>query len=158
MAHITIQYMILIPLLILQIFLLPYVASIMMGYWSTSSEAIALQDATSNISSSIQQLYFFLSDTLVSPGTITSNLNVPEYIGNYAYVGNATLVSVSGSNSGKLLQITLTLMGSKISTASTVATGQNVQWINSTFMSNSTNPCINGYKDSNNTIWLSFKT
>ncbi len=158
MANVTIQYMILIPLLILQIFLLPYAANAIMGYWSTSSETIALQDATSHLGSSIQQLYFFLSGTSVSSGAVTSNPDIPAYIGNHAYVGNATLTSASDPSSGQLLHLTINLTGSKISTTSTVPLGQNVQWLNSTFMSNSTNACINGYKDSNNTIWLSFKT
>jgi hypothetical protein len=158
MAHITIEYMILIPLLILQIFLLPYATSIIMNIWSTSSETIALQDATSHLGSSIQQLYFFLNNPSVSSGTVTSDLGIPPYIGNYAYIGNATLISVSGSGSGQVLELTLNLMGNTISTTSPVTLGQNAQWLNSTFMSNSTSACINAYKDSNNTIWLSFRT
>jgi hypothetical protein len=38
-----------------------------------------------------------------------------------------------------------------------VTLGQNVQWTNSTFMSNSTTACISAYKDGYGTIWLSFK-
>jgi hypothetical protein len=158
MANITIEYMILLPLLILQIFLLPYATNIIMNSWSTSSETIALQDATSHLGSSIQQLYFFLNNPSVSPGNVTSDLGIPPYIGNYAYIGNATLISVSGSDSGQVLELTLKLMGNTISTTSPVTLGQNAQWLNSTFMSNSTSACINAHKYSNNTILLSFRT
>jgi hypothetical protein len=158
MAHITIEYVILIPVLILQIFLLPYAASAYMSYWTTSSQTLALQDASSHIRSSIQQLYFFLNSQSVSSGTVTNNLGTPKNIGNHAYIGNATLISVSGSGSGKVLQLTLQLIGTTISTTSPITFGQNVQWSNSTFMSNSATTCISAYKDSNNTIWLSFRT
>ena len=158
MAHVTIEYVILIPVLILQIFLLPYVASAFMNYWSTSSQTLALQDASSHIRSSIQQLYFFLNNPSVSTGTVTNNMGTPQYIGNHAYIGNATLISVSGSGSGKVLELTLKLKGTTISTTSQIILGQNVQWSSSTFSSNSTSACINAFKDSNNTIWLSFRT
>ncbi|MGA3060934.1 MAG: hypothetical protein ABSD92_11260 [Candidatus Bathyarchaeia archaeon] len=158
MAHITIEYMILIPILILQIFLLPYATGIFMNYWSTSSDTLALNDASIHLGSSIEQLYFFLNNPSVSSGTITNSLGVSPYIGNYAYKGNATLISVSGSGSEKVLKLTLSLMGSTISITSPVTLGQNTQWVNSTFMSNSTSACISGYKDSSNTIWLSFST
>ena len=158
MANITIEYMILIPILILQIFLLPYAAGLFMNYWSTSSNTLALNDASIHLSSSIEQLYFFLNNTSVSSGTVTNNLGVPQYVGNYAYVGTATLNSVSGSGSEKVLELTLTLIGSPISITTPVTLGENVQWLNSTFMSNSNSACINGHKESDNTILLSFGT
>ena len=105
MAHIAIEYIILIPMLILQIFLLPYAASVFMNYWSTSSETLALHDASSHISSSIQQLYFFLNNPSVSTGTVTNNLGIPPYIENHAYIGNATLLLISGSGSAQVLKL-----------------------------------------------------
>jgi len=150
--------MILIPVLILQIFLLPYATGLVMNYWSTSNETLALNDATIHLGSSIQQLYFFLNNPTISSGTVTNNLGIPQYIGKYAYIGNATLTSVSGYSSGKVLVLTLKYMGNTIKTTSQVTLGQNTQWLNSTFMSNSTSACINAFKDSNNTIWLSFRT
>ena len=158
MANITIEYMILIPVLILQIFLLPYATGLVMNYWTTSNETLALKDATIHLGSSIQQLYFFLNNPSVSSGTVTNSLGIPKTLGNYAYIGNATLTSISGSSSGKVLVLTLKYMGNPISTTAQVTLGQNTQWLNSTFMSNSTSACINAFKDSNNVIWLSFKT
>ena len=158
MANITIEYMILIPILILQIFLLPFAAGLFMNYWSTSSDTLALNETSTHIGSSIEQLYFFLNNPSVSSGTVTNDVGIPSYIGNYAYIGSATLISVSGSGSGKVLELTLKLIGSTISTTTPVTLGENVQWVNSTFMSNSNSPCINGYKNNNNIICLSFGT
>jgi len=158
MPNITVEYMILIPILVLQIFILPYAAGIFMNYWTTSSETLALNDAITHISSSMEQLYFFLNNPSVSSGTVTNTLGMPPFIGNYAYIGNATLISVSGSSSAKVLELTLTLNGTTISTTKPVTLGENAQWLNSTFTSYSNNACINGYKDNNNRIWLSFST
>ncbi len=156
MANISIEYMILIPILILQIFLLPYATGIFMNYWTTSSDTLALNDACAHISASIGQLYLFLNNPSVSSGTVTNDLGLSAYIGKYAYSGNATLTSVSGS--GAVLELTLTLIGSTISTNTPVTLGLHVQWVNSTFMSNSNVACITGQKESNGTILLSFGT
>jgi hypothetical protein len=151
MANITIEYVILVPLLILQIFLLPYATSLIMSSWSTSSETLALQDASSRVGSSIQQLYFFLNQTSIPSGNVTSSMNIPRFINNYAYTGKATLPS-----SSSVLQLTLKFMGNSISVTSPVNLGQNVKWQSSSFKSNSTTACIQACKYSNNTILLYF--
>ena len=150
--------MILIPLLILQIFLLPYAANAMMGYWTTSSETITLQDAASHLGSSIQQFYLFVNNPALSTTTVANSLGVPAYINGNAYTGKASLAPVSGSGSEEVLNLTLSLIGSSISTYSIVDLGQNTQWKSSgtTFMSNSPNASINAQKYSNGTILLYF--
>lgn len=151
MANITIEYMILVPLLILQIFLLPYATSLIISGWSTSSETLALQDASSRVGSSIQQLYYFMNHTSIPSGNVTSSMNIPKFINNYAYTGNATLPP-----SSNVLQLTLKFMGNSIFVTSPLDLGQNVRWNPSAFMSNSTTACIQACKYSNNTILLSF--
>jgi hypothetical protein len=149
--------MILVPLLIMLIFLLPYASSMVMSNWYVSTETLALQDVCSRVGSSIQQLYFFLNHASVPSTNVTSRMNIPMSIDNYLYNGNATLMSVvSGSSSSKVLQLTL-FMGNSISVTSPISLGQNVQWVSSSsFMSNSTTACIQAYKDNNSIIWLSF--
>jgi hypothetical protein len=154
MAHITIEYMILAPLLILQIFLIPYAASVITNNWTTSTVTLALQDATGHLGSSIQQLYLSLNSEAIVNGNVSSKTDVPPFIQNYPYVGNATLRTVSASS--KVLNLTLSIKGPHVSTSTLVMLGQNVQWQASTFMSNSTKASINAYKDTNGTIWLSF--
>jgi hypothetical protein len=152
--------MILIPLLILQIFLLPYAANAMMGYWTTSSETITLQDAASHLGSSIQQFYLFVNNPDLSSTTVTNNLGVPTYINGNPYIGTASLAPVSGSGSEQVLNLSLSLIGSSISAYTIVDLGNNAHWNPSgtTFMSNEPNACISALKYSNGTVLLGFST
>jgi hypothetical protein len=159
MPHVTIEYVIMVPILILQIFLFPFAAGLIMNTWVDSRRTIALQEAASHLGSSIQQMYFSLNDTAISTGNITSKLDIPSFIEGYPYTGNATLRTVSDTaQSSKVLEVTLKLVGLGISASATATLGQNVEWRNSTFMSNSTSACIQIQKFDNSTIKLSFGT
>jgi hypothetical protein len=150
--------MILIPILILQVFLFPLTAGWIMNTWVDSRRTLALQEAASHLSSSIQQLYSSLNHATISAGAVTNKLDVPPFIEGYAYVGNATLRTAldPALNSSKILDITLRLMGASIEATASVILGQNVEWQNSTFMSNSTFASINAEKQLNGVIQLSF--
>jgi hypothetical protein len=150
--------MIMIPVLILQIFLFPLEASLLMNVWVNSRRTLALQDAASHLGSAIQQLYLSLNHPTVPSNTIISNSpGLPPFIENEYYKGNATLRSTLEPtlNSSKILDITLMLatIGTKITTS--VVLGSNVLWQDSTFISNSISACITAEK-SNETIRLSF--
>ncbi|MEM2911366.1 MAG: hypothetical protein QXM52_04475 [Candidatus Bathyarchaeia archaeon] len=156
MAHITIEYVIMLPLLILQIILFPLTASWLMNVWVDSRRNLALEEVASHLGSAIQQVYFTLNHDTISAGTFKQKPDVPPFIEDYPYIGNATLKSVAGSSSAKILEITLRLKGIGISASTKVLLGQNVLWHESTFISNSTNACIRAVKFSNGTIALSF--
>jgi len=156
-THITIEYMIMIPVLILQIFLFPLTASWLMNIWVDSRRTLALQEAASHLGSTIQQLYFSLNHETISAGTATYSPGLPPFIENYNYIGNATLRAVSGSaDSSKVLSITLTLAKTKIIVTTLVTLGSNVLWRSSVFVSNSTNAVVSAEKLSNGTIRLYF--
>ena len=157
MAHITIEYMIMLPMLILQIFLFPLTASWLMNIWVDSRRTLALQEAASHLGSTIQQLYFSLNHETISAGTATYSPGLPPFIENYNYVGNATLRAVSGSaNSSKVLSITLTLAKTRIIVTTLVTLGPNVLWQDSSFVSNSTHACVSAMKSATGTITLYF--
>jgi len=149
--------MIMIPILIMQIFLFPLTASLIMNGWVDSRRTLALQETASHLGSSIQQLYSALNHATISAGTVTNKMDVPPFIEGYAYTGNATLRTALDPNSSKILDITLKLMGASIEATASVTLGQNVEWQNSIFMSNSTYASINATKQSNGVIWLSFR-
>ncbi|MEM2994927.1 MAG: hypothetical protein QXI91_02765 [Candidatus Bathyarchaeia archaeon] len=153
MPHITIEYVILLPVLILQIFLFPLSASLLMNVWIDSRRTLALQEVTSHIGSSIQQLYFALNHTAVTADNVRHNLDVPPFIENHHYVGNATLKPL---NASKLLELTFRLVGAGITAKATVILGPNAVWKPSTFISNSTNACITAEKLADGTIRLGF--
>jgi len=156
--HVTIEYVIMVPVLILQIFLFPLAASWLMNIWVDSRRTLALQEAASHMGSSIQQVYSALNHDTISAGAVTQRVDVPPFIENYPYIGNATLKAVSDPslNSSKVLQITLQLRTVGTIVTTSVILGQNVAWKESVFVSNSTNACIRAEKFANGTICLSF--
>ena len=83
MPHITVEYIIFVPILILQIFLFPLAASISMNIWINSRRELLLETVASRLASSIQQLYFSLNHKSVPAGTVTYDPDVPEYIDNH---------------------------------------------------------------------------
>jgi hypothetical protein len=147
-----------VPLLILQIFLFPFAASVAMNSWVDSRRTLALQETASHLGSSIQQTYLSLNYTTISAANVTNKLDVPPFIEGYAYTGTATLRTVTDPAPGsKVLELTLKFKGVEISTTTTVTLGQNVEWKDSTFMSNSTSACLQAEKYGNGTIKLSFE-
>lgn len=163
MPHVTIEYVILMPMLILQIFLFPLTANLMMSIWVNSRRTLALQEAASHLGSTIQQMYFMLNHKNVN-GTIIQRSDLPLLIENMPITATATLKPVLDAsldptgNSSKLLDLTLTLGTTKITADSLVLLGQNVLWNQSTFLSTSTNAGIAAQKLANNTITISFQS
>lgn len=157
MAQVSIGYLIMVPVLIIQIVIFPYVASVLMDVSVESRRMIAIQEAANHLSSSMEQLYFSVNQEAIIAGTVTYQLDLPLYIENYYYTGNATLRTVSDDpNSSRILEITLKYVGIDVS-ASVVATfGGNMQWQNSLFQSNSQSACVTAEKQSNGTILMYF--
>jgi hypothetical protein len=158
MPHVTIEYVIMVPVLILQIFLFPFSANWLMNIWVDSRREIALQEVGSHLGSTIQQIYFSLNHQTISAGTVIQKANVPPFIENYPYNATATLRTVSEAtlNSSKVMTITLRLRNIGTIATTEVVLGQNIQWQESTFKSNSTSACINAEKLTNGTIRMSF--
>jgi hypothetical protein len=146
-----------IPILILQIFLFPVVANYLMGTWVASRNTLMLQDAGSNIGSTIQQMYFTLNHPTIPSGTTSDQFGLPLYIDGYYYTANATLqASGAAVNSSQVLQITVILATTQYTVTSSVLLGSNAQWNPSTFVSNSTTANAYGEKFPNGTITLGF--
>lgn len=158
MPHVTIEYMIMMPAMILQIFLFPIVASWLMNTWVDSRRTLALQDVTSHLGSTMQQLYFSLNHDTISSGNVTYSPGLPPLIENAYYVANATLLTGSHtqSNSSAYLELTVKLVGTSDIVTTTVVLGSNVLWQQSTFVSNSNYACVNANKFPNGTILLWF--
>jgi hypothetical protein len=118
-----------------------------MNIWVDSRRTLALQESASHLGSTIQQIYFSLNHDTISAGTATQKSTVPTFIENYPYVGNATLRKVSDpSNSSQILEITLKLRTVGTTATTSVILGENAQWQDSTFQSNSTDACIKAVK------------
>jgi len=156
MPHVTIEYMIMMPILILQIFLFPLTASWLMNIWVDSRRSLALQDVASHLGSTIQQLYFSLNHQTISAGKATYLPGLPPLIENSPYIGNASLRTALDPvlNSSKVLELTVRLVSTKIMVNTQVILGPNVSWKESVFMSNSTNACVSAEKNQTGTTIL----
>jgi hypothetical protein len=158
MVQITIEYMIMIPILIMQIFLFPLTAGWIMNTWVDSRQTLALQETASHVGSTIQQVYSALNHESIATCTVNVSLPVTPFIEGYAYRGNASLREDIALNSSQILDITLRFMGGSIETTASVTLGSNVLWdSNSEFMSNSTYASLNADKMQDGTILLFFE-
>ena len=77
MPHVAIEATIMTPLLVVQIILFPFIASTMTSYWENATTEVALQEAASQMGSTIEQLYLSLNRMEVSTGTITQTSTFP---------------------------------------------------------------------------------
>jgi hypothetical protein len=161
MPHVTIEHMIMMPILILQIFLFPLTASWIMNIWVNSRRNLTLQEVASHLGSTIQQVYYLLNHKTMD-GTLTQETDLPLLIENVPYSGNATLRAVldptldpTGSSS-KLLELTLKLSVIGTTTTTSVLLGQNVLWLESAYVSTSPNSGVTATKSQDGTISMSF--
>ena len=155
MPSVTIEYMIMIPVLILQIFLFPITAQVIMNTWTDSSMTLELQETAGHMGSSIQQLYYTMNHASVPNGTMSITLDIPPLIEGHAY--NTTLSHAKNLDTLiQVMNVTLTLLGTNDQTSTLVTLGQNVDWQeNLTFNSTAHSLSIVAHKMSNS-ISLSF--
>jgi hypothetical protein len=127
MAHITIEYMIMIPVLIMQIFLFPVAASVIMNTWGDSNMTIQLQTTAGHMGSSIQQLYYTMNHGSMSDGSMKITLDIPQIINGRAYTTTLTHAT-NLDTSYQIMNVTLKIIGAKVQTSTLVTLGQNVNW------------------------------
>lgn len=158
MAHVAIEYMIMIPILIAQIFLFPIAANAFMGVWVNARKTLELQNAAVLLGSVVQQLYLSLNSATTPSGTASYGSNLPPLIENQHYTANATLQFMAGGgpNSSNILQIHLFLAGSPVSASTSAVLGNNAVWSQSTFISSSNNAGVGAQRFPNGTISLWF--
>lgn len=131
----SIEYVILVPLLILQIFLFPIAVGGMMNHWTDSRKTMFLEETTGHVGSALQQIYYSLNHTSILSGTLTNELGIQPLIEDSPYIGNASLTRIGSSST--VLDITLRFNGSLISATNSIILGGNVEWGNSTLDSTS---------------------
>ena len=156
MPHITIEYVILIPLLFAQILVFPLAASIMASSWVDARREAALQDAASHLASTIQQLYLSVNREEIAAGNMTQASTLPQTIESYPYEawGNLTILD---SNSSRVLTLTLRLEEAGNTATATALLGSNAEWDGGTFRSNSPDASIKVRKFVNGTLIFSFE-
>lgn len=157
MPHIVIEHVIMIPILLIQIFLFPIAVNIMTSAWTDARRQNALQDAADHLGSMIQQLYFCLNQTEISAGNVTQALTLPPTIESYPYTASVDSLISLGSNSSKILTLSLTLEEAGNTATATVTLGSNVEWEGGVLISNSSDACIKVRKSDHDVLFFSFE-
>jgi hypothetical protein len=154
---VTIEYVILIPLLFTQVIVFPLVASTMTASWQNSQRDIELQDAADHLASTIQQLYLTLNRDEVLECTVTQASPVPVTVASYPYNATCSL-SNPPDGSAEVLTVTLTLDEVDNTANASAVLGTNVEWEPSILRSTSAEASITVEKldDENKTIVFSF--
>ena len=143
-----------VPILLMQVILIPVATGWMMDVWVDRRRETALQDAASHLGSTIQQLYFSVNREEIGAGTVTQASNVPPFIESTPYVVTASDRRVENST---IIDLHLALMGTSIAATTHVRLGPNVLLGEQcSFMSNSTSACIKVEKSSDGTLSFSF--
>lgn len=145
MAHVTIEYMIMVPVLILQIFVFPFAAQAIMDTWADQRINIQLQETTGHLASTIQQLYYTSNHASIPSGSLTIKLDIPTSInerkqnamgggGEYLeYHYNITLQEVpNSSGTAKIMKLTLSFVNADGSYSTIITLGDNANCPNLT--------------------------
>jgi hypothetical protein len=155
--HVTIEAVILAPLLVVQILLFPLVANAISSSWANATRDIMLSETGSQMASTIQQLYISLNRAEISTGNITQASTFPTEIDGQAYTVTGLLRNSSTPGSSKILFLNLTLQ--ELGNKATVQTplGPNVLWDEgSLFDSSSPNASIKVQKRADDVLLFSF--
>ena len=154
MTHITIEYVIMIPVLFAQIIVFPFAANVMATKWTDNQREAELQDAAGHLASTIQQLYLSINRKEISVGNITQASTLPPTIQSHPYTANGSLRIVDSS---KVLTLFLELQGTRTTATATAVLGSNVLWMEeSVFRSDSLDASIEVQKFANGTLLFSF--
>lgn len=154
MAHVTIGYMIMIPVLIMQIFLFPYTAAVIMDTYEDSLVSMELQSTVGHISSSIQQLYYTINHGSFSYGSMQINLDVPQLIQGRSYTTTLSHVT-STDTSSQLMNVTLKIVGGTEMASSLVTLGTDADW-QENLAFNSAAPSLSLVANKTaNSVWIS---
>jgi len=150
---VSLEYVIMVPILIVQVILIPVATGWMMDIWVSRRRETQLRDVASHMGTTIQQLYFSLNREEIVAGTTIQAANVPQFIEFIPYFITASDGKIENST---IINLYLDLIGTSINATARVTLGPNVLWEQSTFVSNSTSARIEVEKFPNGTLSFSF--
>jgi hypothetical protein len=156
LGHVAIEVVIMAPLLVVQLFVFPFVATSLTSKWADASREVTLQEAASQMASTIQQLYLSLNRVEISEGTITYVLNMPKEIASHSYTAEGSLITTLQPASTILL-LNLTIDDTGNTATAQASLGPNAEWDeDSSFHSLSPNTTVIVEKDEDGTLRFSF--
>ena len=149
MPSVTIEYVILIPLLFSQMIVFPLVANTMTSSWQNSQRDIELQAAADHLASTIQQLYLTVNRDEILACNVTQASPLPVTVASYPYDANCSL-------NDNVITVTLTLDEVDNTATASAVLGNNTDWTDSILRSNSANAYIKVEKKDDGTLTFSF--
>jgi hypothetical protein len=156
MPNITIEYVILIPMLFVQVIVFPFVASTIASTWQENQRIATLQQVADHMASTVQQLYLTVNPGDILAGTMDHALRIPETIDSHPYTITGSLSDPPDPETPKILTFTLTLIDVDPVTA-TALMGPNVEWNDaSVLLSDAAETLVHIQKFSDGTIVFSF--
>ncbi len=155
MPQVALEYMIFVPVLILQIFLFPLTASIIMNTYVDSRMTIEIQEVAGHMASSIQQLYYTIDHGSISNGSMKIILDTPPLIEGYAYTTTLSHVTQQDT-SYQIMNVTLKLVGAKDQASSIVTLGKDIDWQENLAFNSTAHSLSMVATKTANSIWLSF--
>jgi hypothetical protein len=158
MAHITIEYVILVPLLFAQIIVFPLAANMMASSWTDAQRDVLLQNIADNLASTIQQCYLVANREEILNGTFTQALNIPQLVTSRLYTATGSLSSPSTPNSSRVLTITVTLENDLGTVNANTILGSTTLWVEDSVLNSVfPDPFLKVQKYTNGTVVLSFE-
>ncbi len=153
MPHVSMEYVIMVPILLMQVILIPMAASWMIDVWIDKRRETALQDIANYMGTTIQQLYYSLTREDIASGTTTHFVDIPSSVESMPYIISAYDKKVENST---LVDLSLALIEAEIVASTRVTLGPNVYWQQSTFVSDSTSAGLRIVKFANGTLSFMF--
>jgi hypothetical protein len=141
------------PILIMQVILIPVATGWMMDVWALRRRENELRDIGGQLGTTIQQLYYSLNREEIVAGITTQTPQVPSSIEFIPYNVTASGQKYEDST---IIDLKLILKGTSTEASTRVTLGPNVIWQESIFVSNSTDAHISVEKFSNGTLSFSF--
>ena len=127
------------------------VANAVASNYSIQQRAIVLNSAENQLTTTISQLYYTLSQTDILPSNVTKIVPLPEQIDGQNY-------SVNGTLRGHVLALTFNFPGLPLHETTHVNLGPSVHWdASQTFDSTNRETVILFQKKSSGELWISFR-
>lgn len=151
MASVVTEHVIILIPVFFAMMIFALVANAVVSNYSIQQRNIVLESAENQLTTTISQLYYTISQTDMLPSNVTKTTPLPEQIDGQNY-------SVNGTLNGNVLALTFNFPGLPLSDTTHVNLGPGAHWdTSSTLVSTNRQAVIKIEKKSTGEVWLSFR-
>jgi hypothetical protein len=151
MASVVTEHIIILIPVFFTMMIFALVANAVVSNYSIQQRNIVLESAENQLTTTISQLYYTISQTDMLPSNVTKTTPLPEQIDGQNY-------SVNGTLNGNVLALTFNFPGLPLSDTTHVNLGPGAHWdASSSLVSTNRQAVIKIEKKSTGEVWLSFR-